>query len=82
MDVRGNQKAEELFAPMMGMLKKGLGIDTEEAGGAFDTVGNDMEDAFLWNMPLRGVVSFGGGKITYEQIQEMVDQINGEDTKN
>ena len=35
-----------------------------------------MGNAMLKYMPIRGILSFGGGSITYDEITQMIDDTN------
>lgn len=80
MDVMNDPKAADVMAPIVDVLKRGMGIGQgqEDTSGV---INNDMANAMLQYMPLRGLVSFSGGEVTYDQLQETVDEINGEDAK-
>ncbi|MBU3112928.1 glycoside hydrolase family 3 C-terminal domain-containing protein [Clostridium lacusfryxellense] len=41
-----------------------------------DAISDDMGNAMLKYMPIRGILSFGGGSITYDEITQIVDDTN------
>ncbi len=75
MDLMTAPETEKLMRPLvdsaMGIFR-GEGDETtpEEA------VTPEMEQAMLGYMPLRAMLSFADGKVTYEQLNELVDRLN------
>ena len=78
MDILADPKGREAAGEFM---RKGLSIfssDKEsgrEAGS--EAITSDMSMAMLNYMPLRGVLSFGGGAVTEESIRALLDFLNG-----
>ncbi|MGH4052899.1 MAG: glycoside hydrolase family 3 C-terminal domain-containing protein [Clostridium sp.] len=54
---------------MKGMIK----VKDEESS---DAISDDMGNAMLKYMPIRGILSFGDGSITYDEIIQMIDDAN------
>ena len=69
MDLLADPKARAVFDPMVQAMSKRFGASSE-------AVSDDMGIAMLNYLPLRGVVSFGGGAISPDVIQGMLDQLN------
>ncbi len=76
-DLMENKKAAAVIAPMlaqMGSMIGGGGEDrSETAAGA---VSADMLKAMLMASPLRSLMSFTAGAVSYEQIEALVDRLN------
>ncbi|MDI6618495.1 MAG: glycoside hydrolase family 3 C-terminal domain-containing protein [Clostridiales bacterium] len=58
--------------PLMDAVKASMVQQTE---GGSEAISDDMNNAMLRYLPLRGILSFGGN-ITYDKLQAMVDQVN------
>lgn len=74
-DLMKNPKAMQVLAPLVqnAMATMGGGESSEVASSA---VSDEMSKAMLNYLPLRGIVSFSGGEVTYDQLQALVDTIN------
>ena len=75
-DLMRSPKAVSVLKPVLdGVASRIQGLigGTENAQSA---IPNEMVQAMLNNMPLRGLVSFAAGSFTYEQLQAMIEQIN------
>ena len=71
MDLMADPDAREVIAPM---------VKTAGAmfGNSSEAVSPDMGIAMLNYLPLRGAVSFGGGAVNPDMLQELLDKLNGE----
>ncbi len=78
MDILQDTKAKTVMKPFIDQLMSVFGPDPAGAASeaAQEAVTADMGAAMLNYMPLRGVLSFGGGKVSDEVMAEMLRQIN------
>ena len=78
MDIVCRPGAVQVLRPMLEALLKVFPPD----GGTPKEVTDEvlvkavMDSAFARYLPLRGLVSFGGGAITFDQLQQMCDAVN------
>ena len=79
MDLMADPKAETLLKPfttqMLSMFTSGEEDDRTDA--AREAISDEMGLAMMNYMPLRAVLSFGGGQVSDEQLQALLDAING-----
>lgn len=88
MDLQKNPKAMEALQPLFGKATGNIGSSEEEArleenaseesAAAKEAISEEMGDAMMRYMPLRGIVSFSGGFVSYDQLQEIIDKLNQE----
>ena len=78
MDVMRDPKAMSVMKPFIDQLRAAFSPDPAEAASqaAQEAVSEDMGAAMLQYMPLRGVLSFGGGQVSDEMVEGMLRQIN------
>jgi beta-glucosidase len=78
MDVMQDPKALGVMKPFIDQLMAAFSPDPAEAvsEAAGEAVSEDMGAAMMNYMPLRGVLSFGGGKVSDEMMAEMLRRIN------
>ena len=76
-DLMDDPEAMKLLAPLMKIdfLEKKEDGDTTDA--AAEAISADMKAAMMKYMPLRGSFSFASGGVTPEQVQEVLDKLNG-----
>ena len=76
-DLMDDPEAMELLAPLMKIdfLEKKENEDTTDA--AAEAITAEMQAAMIKYMPLRGSFSFAAGSVTPQQIQEVLDKLNG-----
>jgi len=77
MDIMADPKAVEVLSPLLEGIKKALvpgGDDRSEA--ASEAITEEMNMAMLQYMPLRGIMSFGGGAISPETMEQLLAQLN------
>ena len=76
-DLMDDPEAMELIAPPMHVdfLEKKENEDTTDA--AAEAITAEMQAAMMKYMPLRGVFSFASGSVTPQQVQEVLDKLNG-----
>lgn len=69
--------------PLMDALKASMGGQGEDKEGqGSEAITEDMNNAMLKYMPLRGILSFTNVNITYDKLEAMVDEINKKLFKN
>ena len=76
-DLMENEKAAAVITPMlaqMGSMIGGGGEDRSET--AASAISADMLKAMLEASPLRSLMSFTAGAVSYEQIEALVDRLN------
>lgn len=72
-DVLRNPKTAEIIKPYLDL--PGFAI-TDDATRASEAITRDMQLAMVRYMPLRGVISFTAGKLTYQDIENLVADLN------
>lgn len=75
MDLLKNQKAVEVLKPMLEQAMGGLGVSADKDSAASEAVSDEMGQAMMRYLPLRGVVSFSGGAVSYDQLQEIIEKL-------
>ena len=48
----------------------------EEGSAASEAVTDEMSNAMMRYMPLRGMISFSGGQVTHEDLKKLIDRMN------
>lgn len=74
-DLNDDPKAMEILQPMMEIFKQSMG-GAPETGDNASAVTDEMMQALIAFTPLRSLLSFGSGKITYDELVALVDQLN------
>ncbi|HHT96873.1 MAG TPA: glycosyl hydrolase, partial [Clostridiales bacterium] len=75
-DLIKDEKAQKIIAPFMEM---DVFTSTEsESEVATAAISKEMIEAMMQYMPLRGVLSFGDGKITIKDLEGIIDKLNKE----
>ena len=69
MDILDDPVAMEALAPVMGAMKDVFTPEKDEDSPASEAITEEMNMAMLKYMPLRGILSFGGGNIDLTGIQ-------------
>ncbi len=77
-DLMESEKARTMLKPMLDALLSGFMGDSSEAQSdvATSAVSSDMMQAMIRYMPLRNMLSFAPGSMTYEQLTELVENLN------
>lgn len=77
MDLMADPEAVKALAPILDAIKKALvpGSDDRTAA-ASEAITEEMNLAMMNYMPLRGILSFGGGAIAPESIEAILDKLN------
>ena len=73
-DLMQDKKAREILEPMMKLDM--VGGQEEDSDVAASAISSEMMEAMMEYMPLRGVLSFSSGKVSLEQLQGLLDQLN------
>ena len=77
MDLMADPDAMEVMKPMMGAIQRALTPGSEDvSAAAAEAITEEMNLAMMKYMPLRGALSFGGGAVTREQIEDLLTQLN------
>ncbi|MDD3411566.1 MAG: glycoside hydrolase family 3 C-terminal domain-containing protein [Eubacteriales bacterium] len=76
MDLMGSPKAMQVLSPLLNGMKQAMG-GGQQNDAAQSAISEDMLNAMVQYLPLRGLLCFSGGALIYEQMQAMIDQING-----
>lgn len=72
-DVRRDPRAWEIAKAL---IPKDLFGNEEEGSAASEAITEEMNEAMSRYMPLRGSVSFGGGKVSMADVQALVNKLN------
>ena len=75
MDLADHPKAEAFFADRMRRAMGVLDTSAEGTDAAKEAITDEMNDAVLRYLPLRGMISFGDEDVTYDEIAEEVSQL-------
>ncbi|MDD5864338.1 MAG: glycoside hydrolase family 3 C-terminal domain-containing protein [Firmicutes bacterium] len=77
MDIMSDPAAVQVMAPLLEGIRKTLVPDSAEGtDAAKEAVSDEMGMAMLQYMPLRGALSFGGGIVTQEMMDGLLNQLN------
>ena len=75
-DLMDNPRAMEIMQSYMGHFGS-IGFSTEERSeSASGAITNEMMAAMMRYMPLRGLISFSGGKLSYADLETLADELN------
>ena len=72
LDIMDDPQAAEAMAPLMQAIKDTLSPGGEGSEAASEAITEDMTMAMLKYMPLRGILSFGGGNVELSGIQGLL----------
>ena len=77
MDLMADPSAAAVMAPMLEVIKKTFSPDNaENTDAAKEAISDEMNMAMMQYMPLRGALSFGGGTVSQEMLDRLLDQLN------
>ena len=77
MDIMADPKAAAIVQPLVSAILKTFSPgDGQDSDVAKEAVSEDMTMAMIQYMPLRGILSFGGGALDPAAIQSMLDAMN------
>ena len=74
MDIMKNPDAAKTLEPMIASIKASFAAQSEDTA-ASEAISDDMTDAMLQYMPLRGYGSFGGSKADVIRLEEIVRKL-------
>ena len=72
LDIMEDPQASETLKPLMEAIKNTLTPDADSSAAANEAITEDMTMAMLKYMPLRGILSFGGGNVELSGIQGLL----------
>lgn len=77
-DIMAHPKAMAILEPFRNMPGLTVPADTEgdEESAASSAISKEMQLAMMQYMPLRAIISFSGGRISYEEILKLIDEMN------
>lgn len=76
-DLFKSEKARTVLKPLLDAMISGmLGSDETKSDVASSAVSGDMMQAMMQYMPLRNLLSFAPGVVSYEDLQGMVNMLN------
>jgi len=76
LDLMKSEKATAILQPLLGRMLETLGGGEAESEVAQSAISPEMIEAMLGYSPLRSVVSFTGGAVSHEQLEEIVAALN------
>ncbi|MBQ3268741.1 MAG: glycoside hydrolase family 3 C-terminal domain-containing protein [Clostridia bacterium] len=76
MDIMKDPRARAVMEPVMARIG-GMFAPEDEGTAASEAISSDMTMAMLNYMPLRGVVSFGGGSLPDGFLDQLLEKLNG-----
>ena len=79
MDVMADPKGKEIMKAFMEKTMEIFGHEEQEGGtdAAKEAISEDMTMAMMQYMPLRGILSFGGGAESAEDMERLLEKLNG-----
>jgi beta-glucosidase len=76
-DLFENPEASEALKPLIDIVKSSfIGQAKDKDDEKSEAITEDMGNAMLKYLPLRGLISFGSGNITYDMLTAMVEDVN------
>ncbi len=75
-DLMANPKTAAVMQPLIGMIAETLGGQTSAGQQETSAVSADMMQAMIGYTPIRSMLSFSGGRITYDDLVAIVDKLN------
>ena len=84
MDLQKNPAGMAALQPLLSKIQETFGggeaasDDSQGSDAAKEAVSDDMLNAMMAYMPLRGLVSFANGALTYDQLAEITAKLNQE----
>jgi len=77
-DIMASPQAGPLLADIMGTFGQTIGsmASDSESSTALEAITPEMVAAMLKDMPLRAFISMGIGKMSFADLQNILDQIN------
>ena len=80
LDIEGDSRAMAVLKPLMDAGAAFLSPEENDkpSDAAKEAISDEMNQAMASYMPLRGLLSFAEGKLTWEMLESIVRQMNGE----
>ena len=80
LDIEGDSRAIAVLKPLMDAGAAFLSQEENDkpSDAAKEAISDEMNQAMASYMPLRGLLSFAEGKLTWEMLESIVRQMNGE----
>ncbi len=79
MDLEKNPKAMEVLAPLLQKMAETFGGgQQDQSDTASEAISDEMSQAMMRYMPMRGLMSFGAGAVSYDQLLELAAKINSQ----
>lgn len=77
MDLMKSEKARDMLKPLLDAMMENLGAGGEtRTDTAESAISADMLNAMLQYSPLRAILSFAAGQVSYEELESMVEALN------
>ncbi len=77
MDLMKSEKARDMLKPLLDAMMENLGAGGEtRTDTAENAISADMLNAMLQYSPLRAMLSFAAGQVSYEELESMVEALN------
>lgn len=74
-DIIKDPKANAVIEPLMNRVFQEMMPEDENSAGA-EAITREMQEAMIQYMPLRAVISFGGGKLGWDGLNQIIAQLN------
>lgn len=74
-DIIKDPKANAVIEPLMNRMFQEMMPEDENSAGA-EAITREMQEAMIQYMPLRAVISFGGGKLGWDGLNQIIAQLN------
>lgn len=76
LDLMADPKTAPVLQPMIDMMSEAFGSHTSAGQQESDAISADMMQAMIGYTPIRSMLSFAGGRITYDDLVAMVKELN------
>ncbi len=76
LDLMKSERAAQILKPLLDEMIQTLGGGQAGSDVAQSAISPEMLEAMLGYSPLRSVVSFSSGQVTYEQLEQIVAELN------
>ena len=77
MDIMKDPRAVELLKPIIAAMTETFRHDDDQTAAASEAITEDMNNAMMNYMPLRGVINFGGGSLPDGTLEALLEKLNG-----
>ena len=76
MDVMKTKRGREVMKPLLKIMNATFHPGEAESAASAEAISDDMTLAMLNYMPLRGILSFGGGNLPDGFLENIIAQLN------